>query len=485
MNASYFLGIDIGTQGARVVLIDSAGDIIAEESEGFKLSNESREEQVPMDWWLSCLRSLHRLVASARQVIDVELILAVSVTSTSGTVIPLDADNIPLHHAIMYSDKRSAREGELCRQLALEHNGDGYTGFNSSSGLSKMVWFVNQYPGKAAQIHKWIHATDYIIGMLCGKWAITDFTNVLKSGFDLARNCWPEYLYKKLPLKKSWLPEVQAPGVPVYTIRAGLANALGLPETLVVVAGMTDGCASQVASGAVNPGDWNTTIGTTLVVKGVTRLALKDPEDSLYNHRHPDGYWMPGGASNTGADWVTKDFGNNLEGVMAQAAQLIPTQKIAYPLRQQGERFPFIAPDAVGFEMEGMSDPERFAANMEGVAYIERYAYEKIQKLSGEKIHAIYTAGGASNSDIWLAIRSSVLNLPIYKMKHVTGAFGAAILAASNTKFAGIVEATRALTQIDKEVHPQTGLVAAYNRNYALFLQALQDKGYLKREVHA
>ncbi len=287
--------------------------------------------------------------------------------------------------------------------------------------------------------------------MLSGKWAITDYTNVLKSGYDLERNEWPSYLYKKLPLQKEWFPEVVPSGIPVGMLGAALATKLGLKDDILVVAGMTDGCASQIASGAVNPGDWNTTIGTTLVVKGVTKQKIKDPEDSLYNHRHPERYWMPGGASNIGADWVTKDFKGDLAVLNEQARQLIPTGKIAYPLRQQGERFPFVAPNAEGFETEDMSDTERFAANMEGVAYIERYAYEKIEKLSGEKVKAIYTAGGASNSDVWLTIRSNVLNLPVYKTKHITGAFGAAILAASKTHFTGIMQAAKALTQIEKE----------------------------------
>ena len=485
MTAAYFLGIDIGTQGARVVLIDEKGNMIAEEEERFPLTGESREEQSTSDWWQSCLCSLQKLILKAKDLADLKQIQAISATSTSGTVIPLDIHNKPLHNAIMYSDKRSDAEGILCREMALKYNNSGYTGFNSSSGLSKMVWFVNQFPDKATRIHKWIHATDYIIGMLSGKWAITDFTNVLKSGYDLERNEWPEYLYKNLPLQKEWLPEVVPSGTPVGILNAALAIQLGLKENILVIAGMTDGCASQMASGAVNPGDWNTTIGTTLVVKGVTQQKIKDPEDSLYNHRHPQGYWMPGGASNIGADWVTKDFKSDLAILNEQASKLIPTGKIAYPLRQQGERFPFVALHAQGFETEQMSDAERFAANMEGVAYIERYAYEKIEKLSGEKVKAVYTAGGASNSDVWLTIRSNVLNLPVYKMKHVTGAFGAAVIAASTTHFTGIIQAAKALIQIEKEVHPQKDLAEAYNKDYYRFLQALQEKGYIKKEAYA
>jgi sugar (pentulose or hexulose) kinase len=296
---------------------------------------------------------------------------------------------------------------------------------------------------------------------------------------------WPAYIYEQLPLKKEWLPEVVASGAPVGTLLPSLAVVLGLGNDVQVVAPMTDGCASQIASGAVNPGDWNTTIGTTMVLKGVTREELKDPEDRIYNHRHPEGFWMPGGASNTGADWVAKEFNEDLQALNEKARQLIPTGFIAWPLCQPGERFPFIASQARGFAPPGLTVAERFAANMEGVAYLERYAFELILKLSGEKIKAVYTAGGGSNSDTWLTIRSNVLNLPIYKMKHVTGAVGAAILAASQTYYKSLSEAGRAMTQIEKEIFPVAELAGKYDINYKKFVKALQEKRYIREGQYA
>ena len=480
MKASYFLGIDIGTQGSRVALIDVEGNIIGSGEETFPLNNQSREEQSPEGWWQSCLRSLTILFAEVKETIDLKNITAVSVTSTSGTVIPIDANHIPLHNAIMYSDKRSANAGLLCQEMALRYNPDGYTGFNASSGLSKMVWFTQTYPDETKKIAKWIHAADYIIGRLSGQWGITDYTNALKSGYDLRNKIWPAYLYEHLPLKKEWLPEVVPSGTPIATISSSLAKEFGLSGDMQVVAGMTDGCASQIASGAVNPGEWNTTIGTTLVVKGVTTKEIKDPEGRLYNHRHPEGFWMPGGASNTGADWVTKEFNDRVSEMEEQALKLIPTGYMAYPLQQEGERFPFIAPQARGFCPDNLSPAEKFAANMEGVAYIERYAFEMIEKLSGEKITAVFTAGGGSKNNTWLIIRSNVLNLPIYKMKYVTGAVGAAILAASKTYFKSITEATKALTSIEKEVQPTKDLAAKYEEDYQKFIKILQEKGFIK-----
>lgn len=481
MKAPYFLGIDIGTQGARVVLIDIEGNIVGSSEETFPLNNQSREEQSPNGWWEACLRSLKVLFTEAKSTIDLENIMAVSVTSTSGTVIPLDEDHNPLHNAIMYSDKRSADAGVLCQEMALFYHPDGYTGFNASSGLSKMVWFTQTYPDKTKKIEKWIHAADYIISRLSGRWGITDYTNALKSGYDLRNENWPAYLYEHLPLRKEWLPEVVPSGTPIGTISSSLAEQFGLSKNMQVVAGMTDGCASQVASGAVNPGEWNTTIGTTLVVKGVTTKEIKDPEGRLYNHRHPEGFWMPGGASNTGADWVTKEFSDHLPEMERQSLELIPTGLMAYPLQQEGERFPFIAPQARGFLPEGLSPAQAFTANMEGVAYIERYAFEMIENLSGEKVKAVFTAGGGSKNNTWLTIRSNVLNLPIYKMKYVTGAVGAAILAASKTYFKSITGAASALTQIEKEITPANELAEAYNKSYKTFVEILHKKGYIQK----
>jgi len=473
-----FIGIDIGTQGARVVLMDDEGSLAGSREEAFVLSAASREEQSPEAWWEACRRCMSSLLAG----VDRSGVLALAVTSTSGTVIPLDSEHRPLHGALMYSDKRSVLEGEVCTAEAeawyaqaragMDRRG-GYTAFNSSSGLSKMVWYVRHYPAAAEKIRYWVHAADYITGKLCGRWGITDYTNALKTGYDLHKEEWPAYIYEKLPLRKGWLPEVVASGSPVGVLLPSLAGEWGLSASVQVVAPMTDGCASQLASGAVDMGSWNTTVGTTLVVKGVTGMELADEEGRFYSHRHPDGGWMPGGASNTGADWV-REFP-----VVPEVDLLIPTGLMAYPLRQEGERFPFVASQARGFAPEGVAGPLLFAANMEGVAYVERYAYELAGRLSGEPIRAVYTAGGGSNSHTWLVIRSTVLDLPLYKMRYVTGAAGAAILAASKVYFGSVGEAARAMTRVEKEVVPVQGLRGAYQEGYGRWVEELRGRGWI------
>ncbi|SFG80980.1 FGGY-family carbohydrate kinase [Pedobacter insulae] len=482
---AYFLGIDIGTQGARMVILDSNGEVAASTEKNFGLDDQSREEQSPVMWWKACEECLLKLSAAKSNQKIISKIIAIAVTSTSGTVIPLDQFHNPLHNAIMYSDKRSTPQGEKCISIATKNNVQGFTGFNSSSGLAKMIWFQETYPEKVNQIAKWVHAADYITGLLSGVWGVTDYTNAFKSGYDVNKLEWPAYLTTDLLIKKNWLPNVLPSGSVIGTIEPQLAKKISLPKNIKIINGITDGCASQIASGAIRLGDWNTTIGTTMVIKGVTTKQLLDDEGRIYSHRHPAGYWMPGGASNTGADWVTNEFGNNIEYLSEAAAKLIPSNNFSYPLRQKGERFPMLAPHAVGFEPAGLSMEEKFTANMEGVAYLERYAFELIKQFTQEDINAVYTAGGGSNNETWLKIRSNVLNLPIFKMKHISGAVGAAILAASNTYFKSLIEAVAQMTCIEKEVYPEAILSNNYNNNYHKFIALLTSKGYIKNKIHA
>lgn len=474
----YFFGIDVGTQGARVILVDQDGEVIRSGSKKFVLCKGFREEQSPALWWADCCELISGIMAGLPTGFDKNSIVAAAVTSTSGTVIPLDRNNKPVHDAIMYSDPRSKEQGKRFQELALRYVPNGYTGFNASSGISKMLWFMDTFPGRVEEIALWIHASDFIVGKMSGNYRVTDYTNVLKSGYDLDSLAWPAYIFEQTGMRKEWMQEVVPSGTVVGQLSEDLAQYWGIPAIAIVV-GITDGCASQMASGAVGPGDWSTTIGTTLVIKGVTTNPLIDPLGRLYNHRHPEGYWMPGGASNTGADWISLDFDGDLNALNAAAEKIIPTGLLAWPLKQEGERYPIMAPLARAIVPETSSEAQRYASNLEGVAFIERLAYEIITKLSGETLKAVYTAGGGSNSDIWLKIRAAVLGVPIYKCRESSGALGAAIMAASQTYYHSLTEAAKKMTTVEKEVMPNKELAVAYNEQYRLFNEKLETLNYI------
>jgi sugar (pentulose or hexulose) kinase len=292
-------GIDIGTGGVRVTACDGTGTIHAEAEQPLHTNRyEGRLEQDPSEWReaaAACLRHVRS------QLSDHARILAVSVAATSGSICLLDANGAPLRPAILYADNRSEAEADRIAAHADELQSRlGYR-FHSSWGLPKLLWLAHHEPELFAQARYLAHAGDALNGWLCGDYAVTDMTQALKTGYDLLEDRWPSFIDELgLPIAK--LPRVVPAGAPIGRVTASASEATGLPVGTLVVAGITDSCAAQIAAGATRPGQWFSVLGTTLVFRGVSRELVRDPLGRLYCHRHPSGYWLPGAASNVGGE---------------------------------------------------------------------------------------------------------------------------------------------------------------------------------------
>src|SRR5699024_10544589 len=99
------------------------------------LKRDSRQQQDPEAWWASVCVLMEKLKMHLSSGETSIRLMSMAVTSTSGTVIPLDRYNRPVHPAIMYSDQRSSAQGDRIRPYAEAYYRDrpGYTQFGSSS----------------------------------------------------------------------------------------------------------------------------------------------------------------------------------------------------------------------------------------------------------------------------------------------------------------------------------------------------------------
>ncbi|MCC7352902.1 MAG: FGGY-family carbohydrate kinase [Anaerolineae bacterium] len=483
----FVLGIDVGTGGARAVVCDSQGTVIAQADEPFPHETAPSLppgwfEQEPGTWWaatVTCLRRVTYLLKDAGH--DVAAIVGVSVTSTSGTVCTIGKEGEPLGPALMYNDGRAEAEAETLHLVGKElEERLGYR-FAPSFALAKILWLQKHEPQRSQATHLFLSPTDFIIGRLTCEYGITDYTNALKTGYDLIGDAWPDFIQVSLGIPLERLPRVAPPGTMVATVSRQAAEQTGLVAGTRVLAGMTDGCASQVSTGAVAPGQWNSTLGTTLVIKGVTRALIQDPAGRVYCHRHPDGYWLPGGASNTGGDGISRRFAaSRLDALNAQSLHCAPTGLIVYPLARLGERFPFAHPQAQGFVLGEASDEATlYTAHLEGVGYVERLAYDVLASLGAEVGDEVYVAGGATSSSAWLQLRSDILGKALKVPAAGSGAKGAAIVAASGTLYDGIVPAARAMVRITSQVEPRPAMRAPYDDRYQRFCAACRERGYI------
>ncbi|WAH38851.1 FGGY-family carbohydrate kinase [Alicyclobacillus dauci] len=483
----YVLGIDVGTQGARVHLVNTAdGQLVLSDSEDFPgvstTAAHGMFEQDPQKWITAMTTCLKNIVTRLPELhVDAKDIVAISATSTSGTIVPLDKTGAPLSPAVMYSDSRSSQEAIRLNQQMEKLGLDLGVQFSPSYSLPKILWHMNQQPEWLNDVSLWTDPTSYLLGYLSGEF-VSDETNVLKMGYDLVLNKWPFSLLESVGIEPNVLPKVIKSGTVIGSIRESIAQTVGLSKSTLVVGGMTDGCASQVASGAVNPGEWNSTIGTTLVIKGVTLTRPTDPNHLVYSHKHPNGYWMPGAASNTGGIAISTDFSNgDLPGLNQDVLHHSPSGLLIYPLKSAGERFPFLKPNAIGFIKGSFSsDVHRYAGYLEGISFIEKLSFEKISSLVSNLISTVHVSGGSANSVPWLQIRADVLNAAIKRTKNSSGAMGAAILAASNTVYSSLDLAVSSMVVHDLFVTPRSEFVQKYEYWYGKFKDELINRGYIQ-----
>ena len=475
------IGLDVGTGGARAVAMDLQGRMLAEGRAGFAADasrvDGPRVEQDPAAWMVAVETALRALTAGLPAGCR---ILGLAVDATSGTFLLADETGRPLTPGVMYNDMRAAEQAaeaaDAVRPVLAPYGIEVAAAF----ALAKLVWFARHEPALFRRCRRVLHQTDWIVGRLCGRFDVTDVSTALKTGVEPATLQWPDAIESRLGIGRSLLPEVVLPGSPIGRITAEAASTTGLPMGTPLVAGCTDGTAGCLASGAARPGDLNVTLGSTLVFKAVSARPLSDPAGAIYNHRHPAGGYLPGAASTTGGEWVEVYLqGEDLEALGVRAAQRLPSGHLAYPLVKTGERFPCACPSATGFGLDRIADPAtRFAAGMEGVAFLERLGIERLKQLGLVVGPTVYATGGGAAGEVWLQIRASVNGRAYGVPRYPQCAVGAAVLAAI-PHLGSCSEAVAAIVRAGQTVEPVPSLVAAYQQPWDRFCAALRERGYL------
>ena len=479
------IGLDIGTGGVRAVAVDATGTVVAHSRTALvpvvSSGGPARHEQDAEAWWRAVVATLHDL--SQELGVRREEIVAVCVDGTSGTLVCLDGQGGALRPAIMHNDQRAAAEADqlsppaavMCRKL-------GYR-IAPSFAAAKILWLQRHEPAVFEATRWFAHQADFIAGRLGADLGVTDYSNALKTGYDLVDEDWPSW-WDGFDGVGERLPRVVAPGTQVGVVTAVAAGAVRLPAGALIIAGATDGTAAFLASGANGAGADNTTLGTTLVFKRLSRRLSADADGLVYSHKLPGGFWLPGAASSTGGEWIEQQFADDdLARLDRQSRQHLPCESIAYPLAAAGERFPFLAPGARGFCHPPANDPvTRYAANLQGTALVERLAYDVLDRTTGTRGLDIYATGGASRSDDWLQLRADVAGRCVHRPSYAESAFGSAVLAAAATWHGDWRSAARQMVSIDRAFEPDRTRAAAYEERYGRFCRLLEQHGYTKPE---
>ncbi|SFS41012.1 FGGY-family carbohydrate kinase [Saccharopolyspora flava] len=443
MTGELVAGIDVATAAVRVQVHDPRGAPLAEASRPLPApvrSPDGRSEQNARTWWPAARDCLAECTASlgARS----REITALAISATSGTVVAVDGRGDPVGPALMYDDRRA-----------------------------RVPWLAKHLPAGAERI---CHTPEVIAGALVGLPVATDTSHALKSGYDPVAGEWSA----EAPV--ALLPQVVRPTAVLGRVGREAAALTGLPVGCEVRAGMTDGCAGQLATGAVDPGRFVTVLGTTLVLKGVSEKLVRDPAGVVYSHLHPEGRWLPGGAANIGGSALSDVDPRELPGLDAAALERGPASALHYPLRGRGERFPFAAPDAEEFRIGTPQDRvDEHRSRLEGIAFCERLALERLAALGAVAEGPVRTAGGGARSAAWCRIRASVLDRPVLRVRGAGTALGAALLAATGSVHPDLSAAADAMVPPGELVEPDPAEVDRLDEAHHRFAAELRARGWL------
>ncbi|MBW3608519.1 MAG: carbohydrate kinase [Actinobacteria bacterium] len=454
------VGLDVGTGSARALAVAADGTVVGRGAHPLRSRRDGdRHEQDPEGWWDAAAAACRAALAG----IAPERIGAVATCATSGTILLVDRDGRACSAALMYDDARAA---EQARRLDLP----------ASWGLPKLHWLLEA--ARPASGLRLAHQPDVITRRLAGRAVPADASHALKSGYDAGAGAWPADLRHELG---DLLPPVVAPGTALGEVCRAAAAQTGLAAGTRIVAGMTDGCAAQIAAGALRAGDWNSVLGTTLVLKGCSRDRIEDRVHGIYSHRAPDGGWLPGGASSSGAGVLTATFpGRDLDALGEQAAAHEHTRVLAYPLVSRGERFPFAAPDAEAFTIGSPSgDGERAAALMQGLALVERLCFDELVGLGAHTGGELSLTGGATRNRRWCQLRADALGRAARLPEQTESAFGMAILATAATAGEPVAAAARRMSSTQCVFEPRDGMRAHLDEQYERLVDEFVRRGWL------
>jgi sugar (pentulose or hexulose) kinase len=450
-----WVGLDLGTQSARALAVTATGTVAGRGARPLRSHRErDRHEQDPRSWWPAVAGACRDALAG----IAPERIAGVATCATSGTVLLIAADGEPLTPALMYDDARVAGFGEAKLRVLLAEP-------------------AAREPGASLA-----HQPDLVTRALAGGPVATDESHALKSGWDAAAGAWARELGDAAA---ALLPDVVPSGTRLGAVCAAAAEASGLPPGTPVIAGMTDGCAAQLATGALHEGAWTSVLGTTLVLKGVSSRRIGDPGGIVYSHRAPGGGWLPGGASSCGAGVLTERFpGRDLDALGRLARAHEDGAPVAYPLAGRGERFPFHAPEAQGFMLgEPGGEGEHFAALLQGLAYVERLCLDCLSLLGAPVDGELSLTGGATRSRYWCALRADVLGRPVRLPAQAESAFGMAVLAAAATSGRTCAETAAALCRTRAVIEPRRS--ARFVEPYLRLVGELERRAWLPAPLAA
>ena len=502
---AFLLGIDIGTSGAKAIVIDGRGRIVSSATAEYPLSrpHEGWSEQDPEDWWKGVCRAIRAAMSRGRRRVRADEIPALGLSGQMHGSVLLGRDAATsggrakaLRRAILWNDQRTAAQcaeiesavGGRARLVELVGNA-AMTGFT----LPKLLWVREHEPSLWKRVQSVVLPKDFVCLRLTGELG----TDVGDAGgtllFNVDRREWNREVFEAIGIDPAVLPRAVESSAVAGRVTKWAADQTGLCEGTPVVAGSGDNQAGAVGAGVVEPGMAMAMLGTSGVILAHSdrpRKDLADPDHPGRLHTMcaatgPDGWCITGVMLSAAGSlaWCRETIapGIKFETLLREAAKAPPgCDGLIFLPYLTGERCPHADPHARGAWIGLTSRHTRahlVRAVIEGVTFGMGQILDLVRGL-GVQVSSVRLSGGGNRSPLWRQIQADVYGCTVSTTNTEEGgsAFGAAIMAGVGAGiWPGAAAACRETVKLKETVRPSRKAAAKYARAKATYDRLYDD----------
>ncbi len=450
--AEHILAIDQGTTGTKVLVVDQRGAVVGQAAAEFR-------QHYPRPGWVE--HDAEEIWRVSRQValaavddadVDVGDLAAIGITNQRETTVLWDrATGEPVHHAIVWQDRRTAGTCDRLQAEGLEPMFRERTGLVIDAYFSgtKVAWLLDHVDGLRARAEAGEIAFGTIDSWLVwkltgGRVHVTDVTNASRTLlYGIYAGDWDPDLLEILDVPPAVLPEV-APSAHVH----GETDPDVFLGARVPVAGIAgDQQAALFAQACFDEGLAKNTYGTgsfLLMNQGTDPTPVTEGPLSTIAWRigdEPVEYALEGPIFVTGAavQWLRDELRiiDRAGETEALAASLDGNDDVYFVPALTGLGAPLWDPYARGTIVgltRGTNRAHLARATLEAIAYQTRDVVESMQDRSGIALDELRADGGAVVNRWLMQFQADVLGVPVVVPEITeTTALGSAYLAGIAT----------------------------------------------------
>ena len=286
------LTYDIGTTACKSVLFGLDGTVVAMAEQEYPTRHPDPmwAEQDPDDWW-NAVVSTTRFLMKGR---EDAAIIGIGLSSQRETIVPVDRQGNKLADAILWMDRRTAKEAQDLASHFGRENLHRVTGMipDATFSATKLWWLNKNHPDIVRRAHCFLQPKEYVCLKLTGQFT-TDYSLASRTMMlDTRRLCWFDDIFDVIGISKDQMPPIYHSDEVVGTVTPEAARLLSIDPGVPVVAGGGDRQCEALGAGIFGDRAMEST-GTTSNISCASDHVLEDLDIRVVCSVHTiRGHWL-------------------------------------------------------------------------------------------------------------------------------------------------------------------------------------------------